>query len=282
MSRQDMVKLIHVESERLKQYVNTLPPDALERPSPCEGWTVGDVVAHLVWFAETYGGMMERGLRGDTSAPEGFPTPGTLSGPAVGALYGQGAVDRRQELGDTLIPVFVQTCDQLNVMLRGIGPEDWDKPCYHTRGLRSVQRFLTTIIQEFAVHEWDIRSSLEPLPTLSVASLPVLMQKLTNPRYRPLRVPFPSSTRASGPIRYRFDSTDRNADRRDIVVEGEKARMEPPGEALANLYVRGDTGTFVLLMYGRFCLDSAIATGSFKAEGNLELVPDFDRWLKGH
>jgi uncharacterized protein (TIGR03083 family) len=59
ISMQDTVQLIHSESERFKQYVNTLLPDALERPSPCEGWTVSDVVAHLVWFAETYGGICQ-------------------------------------------------------------------------------------------------------------------------------------------------------------------------------------------------------------------------------
>jgi hypothetical protein len=57
--------------------------------------------------------------------------------------------------------------------------------------------------------------------------------------------------------------------------------MEIPGETPANLDVRGDTGIFILLMYGRLYLDSLIATGSFKAEGDV-LVPDFDRWLEAH
>ena len=80
-SMENMVRLIESESDNLKQYLNGLPLDALDRPSPCELWTVGDVIAHLVWFADTYGGMMERGLRGDLSPPVGFPAvPGTLSG----------------------------------------------------------------------------------------------------------------------------------------------------------------------------------------------------------
>ena len=107
------------------------------------------------------------------------------------------------------------------------------------------------------------------------------MEKLPNNR-RPWTIPFPSRPTVSGPIRYRFDLTDMGANRQDVVVEGDKARMETPGEAPANLYMRGDPGTFILLMYGRLSLDSAIAAGSFKAEGDLELVPDFDRWLEGH
>lgn len=72
------------------------------------------------------------------------------------------------------------------------------------------------------------------------------------------------------------------ADGRDVVVEGEKTRLESAGEVPANLSVHGDAGTFVLLMYGRLSLGAAIATGSLKAEGDLELIPDFDRWLEGH
>jgi len=41
------------------------------------------MIAHLVWFAETYGGMMERGLRGDLSPPKGFRTQGLSGGGRV-------------------------------------------------------------------------------------------------------------------------------------------------------------------------------------------------------
>lgn len=281
MSMQDIRALIRVESERLTHYVNTLPTAALDRPSPCEGWTVGDVMAHLVWFADTYGGMMERGLRGDVSPPDGFPAPGTLSGPAVEELYYQGTLARRRDLGATLLPTLKQRYDWLNAMLNEIGPADWDKPCYHTRRLRPAHSFLPTIIQELAVHEWDIRSSLEPSPSLSEESIPVLMEKLPTNR-RPWAIPFPYRSTSSDPIRYRFDLTGMGADKQDVVVMGDRARLEPPGETPANLYVRGDTGTFVLLMYDRLSLSLAIATGSFKTEGDLERVPDFDHWLAGH
>ncbi|MCH7713355.1 MAG: maleylpyruvate isomerase N-terminal domain-containing protein, partial [Chloroflexi bacterium] len=30
--------------------MNSLPLEALERPSPCEMWDVGEVIAHLEWF----------------------------------------------------------------------------------------------------------------------------------------------------------------------------------------------------------------------------------------
>jgi uncharacterized protein (TIGR03083 family) len=278
---QDTVKLIRSESERLKQYVSGLSPQALDRASPCELWNVGDVIAHLVWFAETYGGMMERGLRGDLSPTKGFPASGTLRGPAVEELYGQAAIARRRSLGQKLIPTFNERYDRLNDMLKGIGPADWDKPCFHTLRIRPVQSFLPTIIQELAVHEWDIRSSIEPAPALSVESIPILMEKLPS-NNRPWTLPFQSRSASSGPIRYRFELTGVAGCRRDIVVEGDKARMETQGEGPADLTLAGDTDTFVLLMYGRLRLGSSIAAGRFKGKGDRELIPVFDRWLEGH
>ena len=66
-TRSASVELISRESEWVKEYVNSLPAEALDRPIPCPSWNVGEVIAHVDWFAETYGGMMERGLRGDLS-----------------------------------------------------------------------------------------------------------------------------------------------------------------------------------------------------------------------
>ena len=166
-------------------------------------------------------------------------------------------------------------------MLKGMGPEDWDKLCYHSTGLRSVASFLPTLISELALHEWDIRSSLEPSPPVSEDSMPVLMEKIPSNRSRPWSIAFPDMEDATGPIRYRFELTGEVGGKQDILVEGGKARMETAGDGSANITLAGDTGTFVLLMYGRLRLESAIATGGFHAKGNLGLVPGFDRWLEG-
>ena len=203
-----------------------------------------------------------------------------MSGPAVEALYYQGALDQRRELGATLCSALEQRYDWLNKMLYKIRPVDWDKPCYHTRRLRPVDSFLPTIIQELAVHEWDIRSSLESSPALSRESISVLMEKLPTNR-RPWVIPFLRRSTSPVFLRYRFDLEGMGI---DIVITGDKARMESPGEAPANLYVHGDAETFVLLMYDRLSLEGASTSDRFKVEGDLKrsLVLDFDRWLAGH
>ncbi len=286
VTNQETVTLIQAESERVRRYLNELPADVLECPTPCERWTVGDMIAHLVWFAETYGGMMERGLRDDLSPPEGFPDTGTLKRGESSELYAMAAINRRKELGPDLFPALNERYDRLNAMLSGIGPEDWRKPCYHTSRLRPVESFLPTIIQELAVHEWDIRSGLGGTPVLSAESLPALMGKLplgkraTNSR--PWRVPFPTRPDLCLPKRYRFNLSGPGGFKLDFAVEGDIPGLEASGEGPADLYVTGDTSTFILMMYNRLSMDWALSTGSFAAEGDLEMVADFDRWLAAH
>ncbi len=282
--RKTQAELIRSESERLMEYFNALPPEALEKPSPCEKWSVGEVIAHLVWHVETYRGMMERGLRGDLSPTEGLPsvpsgTPNRQE--IVDGAYGQAAIDRRRSLGQDLILAFTEQYGRLNNLLAGIVPEDWDKPCWHVAGLRSVESFLPTFLMELAVHEWDIHSTQEPSPAVSEEIMPLLMDKIPGKLGRPWSIAFPAMDDSTGPICYRFDLTGEAGEKLDLLVEGDKARMEHAGEGPANLTLAGDTSTFILLMYGRLSLDSAIATGGFDAKGNMGLVPSFDRWLEG-
>ena len=263
--RKTQVELIRSETERVKEFVGGLSPEAMELPTPCEKWNVGEIIAHLIWFAEVYGGMMERGLRGDVSPTEGFPAPGILSSPEIQELYGQAAVDRRRSLGQNLLTAFNERYDWLNNMLQGIGPEDWDKPCYHTIRTRSVESFIPTIVTELAVHEWDIRSTLEDSPSLSLSSVPILVDRIPG-RTRPWVVAFPASSDSQGPICYRFDLTGPGARRFDLVVEDNMARLAKDGESSAGVSLSCDPGTFALLMWERISLESAKATGLLTEE----------------
>lgn len=279
-STRQLVDLINTETGRFKELVNGLPSDALEKQSPCERWNVGEVIAHLIWFAEKYGGMMERGVQGDQTPPAGFPAvPGTMQGPAISKFYGDSAVELRQSLGEKLIPEFCERYDWLNGMLKGMAPNDWNKPCYHTLRVRPVESFVPVIFSELAVHSWDIRSTIQPDSQLSEESIPALLERLPSSR-RPWSAPFQTEDTSAGLKRFRFKFTDLE-DGRDIIAEGGEARVEAPGEEQADLTLTGSSSTFMLLMYGRHAVGSALAAGLFAAEGDLGLIPAFDRWLEG-
>ena len=63
-------------ARRLEDFLRTLGASDLDRQSACEGWTVGDVVGHLVERGGPIPDQIERGLNGDLS-----PTPGITTAP---------------------------------------------------------------------------------------------------------------------------------------------------------------------------------------------------------
>ena len=228
---------------------------------------------------------MKRGLSDDLSPTEGLPSVavGTPHRQViVDESYGQAAIDRRLSLGRELISSFTKGYGKLNTLLAGVIPEDWSKPCYHVAGLRTVESFLTTYLMELAVHEWDIRSTREHSPIVSEEIMPVRKDRIPGKLGRPWSISFPDMTDAAGPVIYRFELSGVGATDLDVVVEENKARAETAGTAPANLSASCDTDTFVLLMYGQFSLESAVAAGRMTAEGNQSLMTGFDQWLAGH
>lgn len=279
---QDRVKLIHSESEWLKEYLNSLPPDAWGRPSACDRWTVADVVAHLTWVAEFYVDTISRGVRGDASSPKDRP-PGDFTGATSFDEYiAQRAIALRESLGDQLLTTFSAQYDGLNQLMAGLSPQDWEKPCSAGR-LQNIpaQGFISLSAQECAIHGWDIRSRLESTAPLSAESLPVLMEWIPARFRLPGYADFPTGPRLPSAIRYRFELTGVAPSKRDIIVDKGKACMEPAGTAVADVTFRGDADAFVLLMYRRLTLEQTIAAGQLAVQGKRRLISAFDRWLKG-
>ena len=87
-------------AEAFTARVEAVPPDAWDNPSPCEGWTARDVVAHLADSARMFLG------RGGVELPEG---PAAADDPAaswahtrdavLAALEDPAVADRRFETG---------------------------------------------------------------------------------------------------------------------------------------------------------------------------------------
>src|SRR5438128_5464149 len=114
---EDTVQLILAESERLTQYLTTLPPAAWSTPSACERWEVRDVVAHLALEAEGYTDMIARGVQGDASPPAGRQWSGPTTAAAFAADTAQRMLARRETLGDHVLPHFRTATAQVHHLL---------------------------------------------------------------------------------------------------------------------------------------------------------------------
>jgi len=278
----DRVHVLQEESERIKQYLHALPPEAMSKPSACTQWHVQDVVAHLIGVAETYASSVSRGLEGDTA-----PLPGRLpAGQGTAALSAAGIAQRsiaaRQSLGDQLLATFDTTNDHLNRILAGLHPQERTILCYHPGGMVAAQNFIDLRLKELAVHEWDIRAGLEPEAHLSPASIPAIMTTISESiASGSLRWAFWTGPTLSRPVRYRFVVSGIGPSKSDIVVDGERPRMEDANGTMADVTVHCDAETYVLLVYGRLDFEAAIASGRLVVQGERTLAAAFGQWFRG-
>ncbi len=271
------VATVRSESDRIGQYLATLSAASLSHPSACEGWRVCDVVAHLTLAVDMYAGNIARGAGGDSSPPEGMPPAGGGDQTARQRLNAQRAIDLRDQLGDQLLPAFDSKCGELDQVLAGLGPDGWEKPCYHPAAVIQARTYVDLRLTELSVHEWDIRSRLEPSAHISAESMPAVMDLV--PTFVVGRL-FQPGSRLTGTARYRFELTGAGPGTLDIVIEGGRARVETPANATvpsqSDVTFQCDAETFALVAYGRMNMAGAVKDGLVAVQGSQDLAAQFD------
>ena len=175
----ERIEVAKAESARLERRLRELSDDDLRRPSACDHWEVADVVAHLAFAAQFQARMITRGLEGDDSIPEGARRQESEGTPASERIA-HGALALRERLGDGLLDTFHQRYQELGQLLDAIGPDDYDKPCWHPWGDTNVSDFVDLAINELAIHGWDVCSSLDPGYHIEQATLPAALAVSSN------------------------------------------------------------------------------------------------------
>ena len=279
---ENRVKVLRSEMERVQGYLAGLPETAWTHQSACDLWEVRHVVAHLSGVSEFYATTVDRGLQGDTTAPEGRPDPGTATGASSGERIAQGAIANAEMLGGQLLATLKQRDGQLAEVLAGLGPERLETPCYHPGGIVPAGNFIDLRLKELALHEWDIRSALEPDAGLSQECLPSIMILLANSiASGSLPWAFWPGPSLTAPVRYRFDVSKPVPISVEIAMSGDKVRLEDAGKGDPDVTFRCDTETFLLLINGRLAPSPAIADGRLAVEGDSGMAADFGQWFKG-
>jgi len=281
-SWEERAKLLQSGSKEFQRYLSDLPDDAWGKQSACELWSVADVVAHLVGNAEFYAATVERGLKGEFDPPEGRPEAGT-GHPSTGAAgTAEGAIANRERLSGNLLSALEDRTNHLTELLAGLNPADRDKPCYHPGGIVPAGNFVDLRFKELALHQWDIRSVLEPGVGLAPDSLPSMVVLLTESfASGSIRWAFWPGPVLGQPVRYRFDVTDPAQFKVDIVVEGDSFRFEKSSPEPADVTFRCGTGALALMMYGRLDVADAVSQGMLEVEGDGGLGLRFGQWFKG-
>ena len=281
-SWEERAKLLQSESQKFQKYLEELPDDAWSKQSACELWRVEDVIAHLVGNAEFYAATVERGLKGEFEPPEGRPAAGTGHPSSGAAGTAEGAIVNRERLGGELLSTLEARTKHLLQLLSGLSPEDRDKPCYHSGGIVPAGNFVDLRFKELALHQWDIRSVFEPSVALAPDSLPSMVVLLTGSfASGSIRWAFWPGPALDRPVRYRFDVVEPAPFKADIVVDGDKFRLEEALAGPADVSFRCNTDTLAFLMYGRLEESVAISQGRLEVEGDFQLASQFSQWFKG-
>jgi len=270
-AREHRIQLGQAAAAQLTRYLHTLSAEAWHHSSACAGWEVCDVVGHLALGAEFYASTVARGVQGDTAPPAGAPLPGVRERSA------HRAIAYRERLGDQLLATFTGRTAQFYQLLQSLGPQDWEKPCYHPFGLRPAQQFITMRLTELAMHAWDIQSALDPTAALFPDSLPVFMELV--PRIVS-RLRMQPDARRLVPLRCHFTVTGAVPSQYAMLMTADQVQMEPGGATAADVTCRCDTETFVLLMYGRLAPQPAVVNGRLVVEGDRGLLT-VGKWFTG-
>ena len=276
-SPENAAQQVLAESQQLYSYLTSLSQEALLSPSACEGWQVGDVIAHLVGSAHFYHDSVTRGLAGDSAAPEGRSLAGSQHGASAAERILKGTLTARERLGDQLLPAYEEHNTKLNQLFRSIQGADWDKPSYHLGGTFPARTFINMRMMELAIHGWDIRSVLEPPAALSEDAMPLLLELI--PSF--LHWFFSPGEVLGDSLRYRFDLSGPSSTTLDIVVEGDHTYIAPPSNEQPNTTLHGSTETFFLLMFGRHTIASAIDMGLITMDGEKDFALRFNDWFRG-
>ena len=270
------VVVIGTLARGLYQFLDGLSDAQLATQSACDAWTIRDVAGHLTNRAERQITSMTRARTGDSAPPSGFTAPSDNM--AMSAANADADIEYSRSLGDSLIPTFAENYRRLHQLLDSFSGDEWRCDCWHPRrGTMKAREYVSQRIQELAVHDWDIRSGLDPDAALHPDAIPVLLgmsaswlRAAYNPRNQP----------PSGEVSFRFNLSD--ADPIDVLVTPERARA---GAGLhqgdVDLTVDCDANTYLLLAYGRLDLAGALASGRIRTSGAADLLDKFAAWMVG-
>lgn len=131
--------------------VRPQPPEAYDAPTPCPGWSVRDVLSHLLGFEEMVRGAPVPEFEG--------PWPSHVRNP-LGELNEAYVAAHRHEAGLDVLDQFCEASRRSLAALRTLDDAAWNKVGWSPEGERPYHRFQETRVLDSWIHLQDIRDAL--------------------------------------------------------------------------------------------------------------------------
>lgn len=247
--------------QRLERLLDDIGRDALQRPSACSQWSVGQVVAHLGSGAQIALGALRSGVAGSIEplADEAMQRRWA----DYDALTDGAAVGRSLTANAALIEAFeALTVTQLTEVR---------VPFF--AGPVPVATFAAFRLSEHAVHTWDIEVTRHDAAELDIASSAIILENVIKPLIGRLERP---SNAAEKRIDVHLVDVGRTL---RLELSDPVALLDEASPAIADGSLMISTPAFVRLVYGRFdpqsALKTATVTGAVSLDQLRKIFPGF-------
>ena len=265
------------ELARVATLVQEIPESDWKQASAASGWSIGDVVTHLNLALGLYRRVLEATLSGHGSGTAWRAFGRLTESVAPRASSALNAVNSAlpRLVGSALAPEVVQGqfaagARSLREDLESVGSADYTRPIHYMGRAWPLSFFLAWIVNELAVHGWDIESVRRPDAHLGEDARYVLPWLYWSGTSFMLRPPRP----LSGTIQVTL------ADPASAMwwsLGGDREAQRVGESAGTDSTISGESGTFVLVLAGRINAEDALRATSLTIEGDQPLAQSFLR-----
>ncbi|HEX8918943.1 MAG TPA: maleylpyruvate isomerase family mycothiol-dependent enzyme, partial [Chloroflexota bacterium] len=265
------------ELTHVNDFVQTQSAASWGKSSAVPEWTVGDVVTHLNLAIAVYNRLVGVVLAGKGSGGIWRAMGKVSEKIAPVAMPAFNAVNRslprmidRALSPEVIRAQFSTSARNLREQLMRVGPEDYSRPVYYAGGPWPLSFFLSAVVDELAVHGWDMASPTDPLAHLSAEARQVIPHFFWSGT--PFLLHLPKGTAGTVQVSIVDPSIDLW-----WQMEGGKAIPRVGKADKADATCTGEAGTLALVLAGRIKPEDAVRTTSLRLEGDEALARTFLR-----
>jgi uncharacterized protein (TIGR03083 family) len=275
MAPSDIRAAAIAEVDRVASFVAGLRLEDWTKTTTIKEWTAGDMVAHLNVTMGIYKLVLKAVHSGKGAGPI-WKTLGEYSkkivpraAPAIHAI--NSAVPRvieRSLSPEVVKGQFASGARTLRATLTQIEPTDYSRPVYYMGSPWPLWYFLAAVVNELAVHGWDMASPLHGDAHLSDDARRILPMFYWSGTPYMLHVPEGTKgtvqTSLHDPVNEMWWSIEPGGIKRGM------GQTEHP-----NVTITGTSGSYVLVLAGRISAEDGFSSTTLETSGDRELARAF-------
>lgn len=264
----ETIEVTRREYIRLAEWFRSFSEADWAAPTFCPEWTASQVAGHITFGGEFFASSVRNGLKGELGFPFGAKNRDEFllmrEGKAkeIGALDGPSLADRFEASTRDVVDLFAS-----------LDPKDYETPAWHRRCVFPIRRFILSRLNEYLLHEWDIRNDTSARlagPSIAIDSVAIAARNLR--QHCQLFYELSPAKGLSGTFAFELTDTGYLWATR---VDNDKGIDLRIGEHSPDAIFSATAGDMLLLITGRLPVEGCRADGRLRVDGDEEKVQAF-------